>query len=230
MVLADGGFVTASATQNEDLFWALRGGGGNFGVVTSFVFRAHPVSMVYAGPIFWDRAGARDHALVSRLPAQGAPENLRLPRAEDAFRPTAPFPQEIWGQRICALISCYAGTQAEGEAAMQPVRAALPAPLLDWMSQMPFPALQGLFDRLLPTGMQWYWKGDFVRELTDAAIDEHLAARREDAERAVAHAPLPDRQGGARGRTERDTLGRPRRHLVNGHRRHRPRPRQGRRH
>jgi FAD/FMN-containing dehydrogenase len=174
VVLADGSFVTANATQNEDLFWGLRGGGGNFGIVTSFVFRAHPVSMVYAGPIFWDQSQARDIMRWYRDFLPKAPPELCAFIGLKTVPSTAPFPQELWGRRICALISCYAGTQADGEAAMQPVRSALPAPLLDWMSQMPFPALQGLFDGLLPTGMQWYWKGDFVRELTDGAIEEHL--------------------------------------------------------
>jgi FAD/FMN-containing dehydrogenase len=174
VVLADGSFVTANATQNEDLFWGLRGGGGNFGIVTSFVFRAHPVSMVYAGPIFWDQSQAREIMRWYRDFLPKAPPELCAFIGLKTVPSTAPFPQELWGRRICALISCYAGTQADGEAAMQPVRSALPAPLLDWMSQMPFPALQGLFDGLLPTGMQWYWKGDFVRELTDGAIEEHL--------------------------------------------------------
>jgi FAD/FMN-containing dehydrogenase len=174
VVLADGSFVTANATRNEDLFWALRGGGGNFGVVTNFVFRAHPVSMVYAGPIFWDQAQAAEIMRWYRDFLPKAPPELCSFIGLKTVPSTDPFPREIWGRRICALISCYAGMQADGEAAMQPVRAALPEPLLDWMSQMPFPALQGLFDGLLPKGMQWYWKGDFVRELTDAAIEEHL--------------------------------------------------------
>jgi FAD/FMN-containing dehydrogenase len=174
VVLADGSFVTAGATQNEDLFWGLRGGGGNFGVVTSFLFRAHPVSMVYAGPVFWDQSQAGEIMRWYRDFLPKAPPELCAFLGLKTVPSTAPFPQEIWGRRICALICCYAGTQADGEAAMQPVRAALPAPLLDWMSQMPFPALQGLFDGLLPAGMQWYWKGDFVRELTDDAIEEHL--------------------------------------------------------
>ena len=174
VVLADGRFVTANATQNEDLFWGLRGGGGNFGVVTSFVFRAHPVGMVYAGPIFWDQAQAGEIMRWYRDFLPKAPAELGIFLGLKTVPSTDPFPREHWGRRACALISCYAGTQAEGEAAMRPARTELPAPLFDWMSQMPFPALQGLFDGLLPKGLQWYWKGDFVRELTDAAIEEHL--------------------------------------------------------
>ncbi len=174
VVLADGSFLTANATQNEDLFWGLRGGGGNFGVVTRFVYRAHPVSTVYAGPIFWDQSQAREIMRWYREFLPKAPSELGIVIGLKTVPSTDPFPRAIWGRRICALISCYVGSQEEGEAAMRPVRADLPKPLLDWMSQMPFPALQALFDPLLPTGLQRYWKGDFVKELTDAAIEEHL--------------------------------------------------------
>ncbi len=188
VVLANGHFLTASERENADLFWALRGGGGNFGIVTSFLFRAHPVKQVYAGPIFWD--------------LEHAPRVMRfyrefLPTAPEALCPffglkkvpsTAPFPREIWGRHICALISCYNGPEDEGRKAMQPVRDALPAPLLDGMGAMPFTAIQSLFDPLLPKGLQWYWKGDFVKELSDAAIDAHVAhASRAPSELSLMH-------------------------------------------
>jgi FAD/FMN-containing dehydrogenase len=174
VVLADGSFVTASEKENQDLYWGLRGGGGNFGIVTSFLFRAHPVSMVYAGPIFWDQKHAAEIMRFYREFLPKAPPELGSFLGLKTVPSTAPFPREIWGQRICALISCYVGTEEEGKKAMQPVRAELPPPLLDAMGLMPFPALQGLFDALMPSGLQWYWKGDFVRELTDAAIEEHV--------------------------------------------------------
>jgi FAD/FMN-containing dehydrogenase len=174
VVLADGSFVTASEERNPDLFWALRGGGGNFGVVTSFLFRAHPVDMVYAGPIFWDVAYAREIMRWYRDFLPTAPEELCCFLGLKTVPSTDPFPREIWGKRICALISCYDGSEEEGVAAMRPVRDALPPPLLDGMATMPFPALQGLFDPLLPPGLQWYWKGDFVEDLPDEAIDVHL--------------------------------------------------------
>lgn len=175
VVLADGSFVTASERENADLFWALRGGGGNFGVVTSFLYRAHPVKDVYAGPIFWDIQHAKQVMGFYRDFLKIAPEKLypflglkRVPSCD-------PFPKEIWGKRICALISCYNGSAEDGIKAMAPVREALPKPLLDWMGAMPFTALQTLFDGLFPKGLQWYWKGDFVKELSDAAIDAHIA-------------------------------------------------------
>lgn len=174
VVLADGTFVTASERQHSDLFWALRGGGGNFGVVTSFLYRAHPVSDVYAGPIFWDIAHARTIMRFYRDFLPKATPQLCPFLGLKTIPSTAPFPQELWGRRVCALISCYMGTAEEGAAAMRPVREALPSPLLDAMATMPFPALQSLFDPLLPKGLQWYWKGDFVRELPDAAIDAHI--------------------------------------------------------
>jgi FAD/FMN-containing dehydrogenase len=175
VVLADGRMVTASEREYADLFWALRGGGGNFGVVTSFLFRAHPVSSVYAGPIFWkiEHAGQILRAYRDFLPA--APEKLCPFVGLKTVPSTAPFPKEIWGTRICALISCYDGPAAEGEQALRPLLARLPAPIMDGMSEMPFAALQSLFDGLLPAGLQWYWKGDFIKELSDSAIDEHIA-------------------------------------------------------
>ncbi len=174
VVLADGRLVTANQSQNADLFWALRGGGGNFGIVTSFLYRAHPVTNVYGGPIFWDIRHAKTIMRFYRDFLPKAPEKLCPFLGLKTVPSTAPFPEEIWGKRICALISCYDGPAAEGEAAMRPVREALPKPLLDGMCEMPFTALQSLFDPLLPKGLQWYWKGDFVRELSDAAIDTHI--------------------------------------------------------
>jgi hypothetical protein len=175
VVLADGRFVVANERDNADLFWALRGGGGNFGVVTSFLYRAHPVKNVYAGPIFWDIQHAKQIMRFYRDFIAEAPVKLgsflglkRMPSAD-------PFPKEAWGKPICALISAYNGSLDEGLHAMQPVRESLPKPICDWMSEMPFPAIQSLFDGLLPKGLQWYWKGDYVKELSDAAIDVHIA-------------------------------------------------------
>jgi len=173
-VLADGRILTASAGQNADLFWALRGGGGNFGVVTSFLFRAHPVSSVYGGPIFWDLEHARAifHAYRAFLP--GAPRELFTFLGVKRIPSVDAFPKALWGRQVCALISCFNGPEAAGIAALARLRQSLPAPLIDGMATMPFPTLQGLFDPLLPKGLQWYWKADIVKELSDAAIDAHL--------------------------------------------------------
>ena len=85
-----------------------------------------------------------------------------------------PFPRNIWGKQNCALVSCYSGPLENAEEVVGPIRRELPPPMLDSMGPMPFPALQGMFDPLLPKGLQWYWKGDFVKELSDRAIDPHL--------------------------------------------------------
>ncbi|MDT8449369.1 MAG: FAD-binding oxidoreductase [Wenzhouxiangellaceae bacterium] len=174
MVLVDGRIVTANSEINDDLFWAVRGGGGNFGIVTSFLYRAHPVHTVYAGPIFWDIEHAGQIMAWYREFLGEAPRELypffgikRVPSVEG-------FPKELWNRRVCALISCYNGSEADGIRAMKRVRDELPRPLLDGMAEMPFPDWQAAFDPILPKGMQWYWKGDFVHELSDAAIDTHL--------------------------------------------------------
>ncbi|MBZ9796553.1 FAD-binding oxidoreductase [Mesorhizobium sp. ES1-4] len=175
LVLADGSTVRASKKENPDLFWALRGGGGNFGVVTSFLFQAHPVSMIFGGPVFWE---AKDAPAVMRayrdyLPA--APEDLGAFVGLKSVPSTDPFPREYWGKRACAIISCYNGTEEDGRKAMAPLLDILPPPIFNWMGVMPYPALQALFDPLLPKGLQWYWKGDFVKSLSDEAIATHIA-------------------------------------------------------
>jgi hypothetical protein len=160
--------------QNPDLFWALRGGGGNFGVVTAFTYRARPVTDVYAGPTFYDIKHTAEIMRWYRDFLPTAPRELAMFFGIKTVPSTEPFPQEIWGRRICALISCFNGTETEGIAAMQAARDVLPQPLMDGMAQMSFVDLQAMFDPFLPKGLQWYWKGDYVDELTDAAIAEHV--------------------------------------------------------
>ena len=221
VVLADGSFVTASDSSHPDLFWALRGGGGNFGVVTSFVFRAHPVDQVYAGPIFWEQKDARRIMQWYREFLPGSPRELGAFVGLKTVPSADPFPKEIQGRKICALVSCYSGPVAEGEALMNQVRKDLPPPILDWMGAMPFPALQGLFDPLLPKGLQWYWKGDFVKELPDAAIDVHLEhAAESPSELSLMHL-YPIDGAVHEVAAARDGLELPRRDLVDGHRGHR---------
>ena len=175
VVLADGRLVTASPTEHSDLFWALRGGGGNFGVVTSFLFRAHPASMVFAGPVFWDAKDAKQVMRAYREFLPTAPEELGAFVGLKTVPSTDPFPKEHWGKRACAVISAFNGSAADGEKAMAPLLNAVPAPLFNWMGMMPLPAMQGLFDPFFPKGLQWYWKGDFVKTLSDEAIDTHIA-------------------------------------------------------
>jgi FAD/FMN-containing dehydrogenase len=175
VVLADGSFVTASETQHPDLLWALRGGGGNFGVVTSFLFQAHPVDTVYAGPIFWEATHAKDVMRAHRDFLPTAPEDLGTFVGLKTVPSMDPFPKDYWGSRACAVISSYNGPAEEGERVMAQLLESVPPPIFNWMSAIPFPAMQALFDPFFPKGLQWYWKGDFVKSLPDEAIDVHIA-------------------------------------------------------
>jgi FAD/FMN-containing dehydrogenase len=175
LVLPDGSFVTANKSQHPDLFWALRGGGGNFGVVTSFLFQAHPVHTVYAGPIFWAATDAHAVMRAFRDFLPHAPEELGSFVGLKTVPSMDPFPRDHWGQRACAVISSYNGPAAEGEKVMARLLEAVPPPLFNWMGEMPFPAINALFDPFFPKGLQWYWKGDFVKALTDEAINTHIA-------------------------------------------------------
>ena len=163
-----------AATQNQDLFWALRGGGGNFGVVTSFLFQAHPAAMIYGGPIMWEIKHARQVMQWYRDFLPKAPLELGSSSGSRRCRRPSRSRKRIWGKKIVALIGAYNGSAADGEKALAPIRKELPPAILDWVGPMPFPAIQSLFDPLMPKGLQWYWKGAYVKELSDKAIDVHL--------------------------------------------------------
>ena len=175
VVLADGSFVTASETENPDLLWGLRGGGGNFGVVTSFLFRTNAVAMVYGGPIVFELSDAPAVMKWFRDNQPKAPEEFYMFLGLQSVPPADPFPREHWSKKMCALVVSHNGPLAEGEKAVNAVRAALPKPIIDWAQPMPYTVIQMLFDPLLPKGLQWYWKGDFVKDLPDAAVDAYIA-------------------------------------------------------
>src|SRR5271166_1085835 len=145
VVLANGSFVTASKEKNPDLFWALRGGGGNFGVVTSFLFQLHPVNMVFAGPIAWDQQHARTVMQRYREVLPQTPEELGAFVGLKTVPSSAPFPQDLWGKRICLLMSCYDGSENAGKKALAPLLDGLPELFFNWMSTMPYPAVQSMF-------------------------------------------------------------------------------------
>jgi FAD/FMN-containing dehydrogenase len=173
VVLADGRFVTANAQENSDLFWAVRGGGGNFGVVTSFEYRLHPVNTVFGGPMLWpmDRAAEllkswRDFILTAPVDINGWFGFMTVP-------PAAPFPEKFQLQKMCAIIWCYSGPPEQTEERFAPIRA-FGAPAIDFTSRVPFPALQSLFDVFFPPGLHWYWKADFFKDLRDEAIALHV--------------------------------------------------------
>ncbi|MDZ8053925.1 MAG: FAD-binding oxidoreductase [Aulosira sp. ZfuVER01] len=172
IVLADGRFVTANTQENEDLFWAIRGGGGNFGVVTSFLFKAHPLSTVYAGPMLWDLDRAVEIMQWYREFITNAPEDMYGFFAMLKVPPGPPFPEHLHTKTMCGIIWCYTGAAEKAEEAFQPIRNLNPA--FEHIGSIPYPALQSMFDALMPSGLQWYWKGDFVNELSDEAIALHV--------------------------------------------------------
>jgi FAD/FMN-containing dehydrogenase len=173
MVLADGTFVRANANENPNLFWAVRGGGGNFGIVTSFEFRLHPVSTVFAGPMLWPLTRAAELLGLWRELVLSAPEELTGWFAFLNVPPGPPFPEEWRGKTMCGVVWCYLGPLDRAEAAFKPIRA-FGTPAIDFTGPIPWPALQTLFDPLLPAGLQWYWKSDFITDLTDDAIALHV--------------------------------------------------------
>ena len=173
VVLADGSFVTANAKTNPDLFWAVRGGGGNFGVVTSFTFRLHPVSTVYGGPVFWDLADAGKVMRFWREQIMKAPDELNAYFGFHTVPPAPMFPQEHHLKKAGMIMFCYSGDLNKAEAVIKPFRE-IANPIIDAAGPIPFPALQSILDGLMPPGLQWYWNADFVTELSDAAVDVHL--------------------------------------------------------
>jgi FAD/FMN-containing dehydrogenase len=177
VVLADGRLVTASETNNSDLFWALRGGGGNFGVVTSFEFRLHPVSDVLAGPTIWPLERGAEIMQWYRAFIAEAPDELNGFFAFMTVPPVAPFPETLHLQKVCAVVWCWTGDPAMADAAFAPVLATGPA--LHGVQALPFPVLQSAFDGLYSPGLQWYWRADFFNDLSDEAIALHMEHARQ---------------------------------------------------
>ena len=173
VVLADGSYVKASARENKDLFWALRGGGGNFGVVTSFLFKLHPISTVYAGPMLWHIDESKEVLVWYRDFLQSASDDINGFFAFLTVPPVDPFPAELQLKKMCGVVWCYTGPHKKAEKVFKPIRK-FKKPALDFVGPLPVPALQSMFDSVYPPGMQWYWKADFVNELNDEAIDLHV--------------------------------------------------------
>ncbi|MFO8151085.1 MAG: FAD-binding oxidoreductase [Trueperaceae bacterium] len=173
VVLADGRLVTANEHEHRDLFWAVRGGGGNFGVVTSFLFRAHPVETVVGGPTLWSLDDAADVLRWYRDFIRAAPRDLTGFFAFLTVPPAPPFPEHLHRRKVCGIVWCYSGPSERADEVFAPV-AAFGTPLLHGVHPMPFPALQSAFDALHPAGLQWYWRADFFDELSDEAIAAHV--------------------------------------------------------
>jgi FAD/FMN-containing dehydrogenase len=173
MVLADGKFITVSAEENPDLFWAIRGGGGNFGIVTSFLFRLHPVDTVHAGPTLWEIEQAPEVMGFYREIIEDAPEDLTGFFLFLVVPPGPPFPEPLHNRLMCGIVWCYAGPPGGFKEAFKPVRR-FRSPVFEHVGPVPYPALQSMFDPLYPPGLQWYWKADFVDALGDEAIRLHF--------------------------------------------------------
>ena len=172
VVLADGSIVTTDERSCPDLFWALRGGGGNFGVVTSFEFRAHPVQNVYAGPTFWPLDQSREVMQAYRDFILNAPEHVNGFFAFLTVPPSPMFPEHLHMQKVCGVVWVCTGPTARAEADTRPMRS-VGKPVLDFQAEMTLPAANSLFDPLYPPGLQWYWRADFVNTLSDEAIERH---------------------------------------------------------
>ena len=175
VVLADGRLVTADERTNPDLYWAIRGGGGNFGVVTSFLFRCHDIGengVIVGGPVLYSLADAPAVMRWYRELLPSLPEELSGWIGLITVPPAPGFPEEIWGTKACIIVWCYTGSHERADAVLAPVRE-FGSPLVVGLGEMPFNVLQSIFDPLFPAGLQWYWKADFIREISDAAIDVH---------------------------------------------------------
>ncbi|MEV6904387.1 FAD-binding oxidoreductase [Amycolatopsis sp. NPDC051372] len=175
VVLADGSFVHASEKSHPDLFWALRGGGGNFGVVTSFTFRCHDIGehgTIIGGPVLYSLDDTEDVLRWYRELLPSLPEELSGWFGLITIPPAPPFPEELWNRKACAIVWCYTGSHARADEVLEPVRS-FGSPLLVGVQPMPFTALQSAFDALYPTGLQWYWRADVTTEISDEAIAIH---------------------------------------------------------
>jgi FAD/FMN-containing dehydrogenase len=172
IVTADGQLRRASIDENEDLFWAVRGAGSNFGVVTSFEFEAHPVGpMVMVGAIFYPLEDAREIIPAWRDYMLGAPDELSSVALVWSVPPHEPFPLEYHGSPVLVIAGAYSGSVEDGEPVVQPLRE-LGRPLIDLSGPWPWLGLQSGFDALFPRGGLYYWKSRALAELTAAAIDE----------------------------------------------------------
>lgn len=173
VVLADGSYIKASSKENKDLFWAIRGGGGNFGVVTSFLFKMHPISTVYAGPMLYHIEESKEVMYWYRDFITDAPDDINGFFAFLIVPPAEPFPADLHLKKMCGVVWCYTGPLKKAEKVFKPIRK-FKKPALDFVGPMPLPSLQSMFDPIMPSGMHWYWKADFLNELSDEAIEAHL--------------------------------------------------------
>jgi FAD/FMN-containing dehydrogenase len=170
VVTADGSVVRASAHEHPDLFWALRGGGGNFGVVTAFQFALHPVGpTVMAGPVFWAADDTADVLRFYRDFAAAAPDELGTVVRFGTVPPLPAIPTDLHWRPAIAVVACYAGAVDDGERAVRDLRA-FKTPLVDLLAPAPYAAFQGALDDTVPHGWHYYWKATSLAGLTDDVI------------------------------------------------------------
>jgi FAD/FMN-containing dehydrogenase len=202
VVTAEGEFLVASEHENPDLFWGLRGGGGNFGVVTSFEFRLHALGPVLtAGMVAWPMDDAPEVLRLLRQVAAEAPDELGIMASLRLAPPLPTVPEELHGQPIVALVVCYAGPVEDGERAVRPIRE-FGTPVLDTVMPKPYVTHQKMFDPTVPHGLHYYWKSHKLPPISDEMIDvivDH-AARITSPQTTV---PIFT-QGGAVGRVDDD--------------------------
>jgi FAD/FMN-containing dehydrogenase len=173
VVTADGAFHLASEKDDADLFWAIRGGGGNYGVVTSFEFRLSPVKDIYGGPMFFELDRAGDLFRLYREFIADAPEHFGGFPAYQIAPPLPFIPEERHGTTLALMVTCWSGDLDQGERVLKPFRDLAPV-VAEMVGPMPYPALNSAFDALYPSGLRHYWKASFVKELTDDAIAAHV--------------------------------------------------------
>jgi FAD/FMN-containing dehydrogenase len=170
VVTADGRRVTASADENPGLLWGLRGGGGNFGVVTSFEYQLHPIGPeVIAGGVVHSFADAPELFRFFADYVATAPDELSVTASTFRAPPDFPVPAELVGELVTMLAVCYAGDLAEGERVLEPLRR-FGRPLADLITTMPYTALQSGSDASYPNGQRNYWKSHYVDQIDDAVI------------------------------------------------------------
>lgn len=171
LVTADGGLVTAGATRNEELFWGLRGGGGNFGIATEFEFRLHPVGpVVLAGPVVWPMAESARVMHFYRDWIEQVPDGMTTAVIHRRLLPSPDLPRELHGRPVVMVVCCWAGEVDEGERVVRPLRGFGP-PLLDLCAPRPFVEHQAMLDPSFPHGHWYYFRSCNVHRLGDRVID-----------------------------------------------------------
>jgi len=173
VVLADGSFVTASESNHPDLFWALRGGGGNFGVVTTFQYRLQSIKDIVGGVMLYEVEDAPKVMRTYNEYITDAPRELGAFFAWQIAPPLPFIPENRHGDTFCAMVVCWAGPHDQAAKAIAPFRQAAHV-VTEFVGPMPYPAMNSMFDGLVPAGLQHYWKAVYVRDLTDGAIDAHM--------------------------------------------------------